>query len=86
MIELALPSGDLQTALIAFKNGADGVYFGMRSFSARKGATNFSFEDLAIIRKYALENNKKIYITVNTLIADNNLDKVYALQIGRAHV
>ena len=79
MIELALPSGDLQTALIAFKNGADGVYFGMRSFSARKGATNFSFEDLAIIRKYALENNKKIYITVNTLIADNNLDKVYAL-------
>ncbi len=79
MIELALPSGDLQTALIAFKNGADAVYFGMQSFSARKSAVNFSFQDLAVIRRYAKENGKKIYITVNTLISDENLDRVYSL-------
>lgn len=79
MIELALPSGDLQTALIAFKNGADAVYFGMQSFSARKSAVNFSFQDLAIIRRYAQEYGKKIYITVNTLLPDEKLDDVYAL-------
>lgn len=79
MIELALPSGDLQTALIAFKNGADAVYFGMKEFSARKNAKNFSLEDLSIIRKYALDNGKKIYITINTLLDDKEIYDAFKL-------
>lgn len=77
MIELALPAGTLENALVAFNNGADAVYFGMKEFSARKGAGNFSFEDLAKIRKYSLDNNKKIYITINTLIDDETLPALY---------
>ena len=42
LCELALPAGSLQCALYAFKGGADAVYFGLKSFSARKGAVNFS--------------------------------------------
>ena len=51
MIELALPAGSLETALTAFSHGADAVYFGLKEFSARKGAVNFSIEDLSKIRR-----------------------------------
>ena len=79
MIELALPAGNLETALTAFKNGADAVYFGLKEFSARKGAVNFSEEDLSKIRRFALENKKKIYITFNTLIDDEHLEEANKL-------
>ncbi len=75
MTELALPAGSLTTALTAFRNGADAVYFGLREFSARKGAVNFSVEDLSKIRRYALDNGKKIYVTVNTLIDDSSVKR-----------
>ena len=79
MTELALPAGSLSTALTAFQNGADAVYFGLREFSARKGAVNFSVEDLSRIRRYALESGKKIYVTVNTLIDDSSINRVLPL-------
>lgn len=76
MTELALPAGSLETALVAFNNGADAVYFGLKEFSARKGAVNFSLEDLSKIRRYSLENKKKIYITINTLLNDSEIDRI----------
>lgn len=77
MTELALPAGSLQAALVAFAEGADAVYLGMKSFSARAMATNFSFEDLAKLRRQALSQNKKIYVTVNTLVDDEQLPHVF---------
>ena len=79
MTELALPAGNLETALTAFREGADAVYFGLREFSARKGAVNFSLEDLSKIRRYALDNKKKIYLTVNTLLSDDDIGRVLPL-------
>ena len=79
MTELALPAGSLETALTAFNNGADAVYFGLKEYSARKGAVNFSLEDLSKIRRYSLEKNKKIYITINTLLDDNAIDRIIPL-------
>lgn len=76
MMELALPAGSLQSALQAFKEGADAVYLGMRRFSARKGATNFSFDDLAALRKIADASDKKIYVTVNTIVTEDELPEV----------
>lgn len=77
--ELALPAGSLQCALHAFKGGADAVYLGMKAFSARKGAVNFSFEDLRKLKAYCIANSKKFYITLNTLAQDNQLGEVYEL-------
>lgn len=68
--ELAMPAGSLQCALYAFKGGADAVYLGMKSFSARKSAVNFSFEDLRKLKQVCLEQNKKFYITLNTLVGN----------------
>lgn len=79
MIELALPAGTIREAVAAFRAGADAVYFGMKDFSARKGAGNFSEEDLSGIRRYSIENGKRIYITVNTLIDDGDLPRLYSL-------
>ncbi len=79
MTELALPAGSLTTAITAFNNGADAVYFGLREFSARKGAVNFSLEDLSKIRRFSLEKGKKIYVTINTLIDDSAVERVLPL-------
>ncbi len=79
MTELALPAGSLQAALVAFSEGADAVYLGMKNFSARKGATNFTFEDLAKLRRVALEQDKRIYVTVNTLVDDGQWEDLSRL-------
>ncbi len=78
MTELALPAGSLQSALAAFEHGADAVYLGLQQFSARKGAVNFSFSDLAKL-KGCLPPGKKFYVTVNTLVSDHELADVEAL-------
>ena len=77
--ELALPAGSLQCALYAFKGGADAVYLGMKSFSARKGAVNFSFDDVRKVKAYCMENKKKFYITLNTLVSDSEMPAVIRL-------
>ena len=77
MIELALPAGTIEEALVAFRAGADAVYFGMKEFSARRGAGNFSIDDLSRIRRYSQEHGRKIYVTVNTLIDDHTLPALY---------
>ncbi len=74
--ELAIPAGSLQCTLYAFKGGADAVYFGMKSFSARKGAVNFSFEDVRKLKAYCAENGKKFYVTLNTLVNDKEMEAV----------
>lgn len=76
MTELTLPAGSLQAALVAFNEGADAVYLGMRNFSARKEATNFSLEDLSKLKQLANEQDKKVYVAVNTLIDDSQLPEV----------
>ena len=78
-MELAMPAGTITEALIAINAGADAVYFGMKEFSARKGAGNFSIEDMRKIRKYAEDRSRKIYIAINTLIDDKDLPRVYDL-------
>jgi putative protease len=74
--ELAIPAGSLQCALYAFKGGADAVYLGMKSFSARKGAVNFSFEDVRKLKAYCASNGKKFYITLNTIVNDREMTEV----------
>lgn len=77
--ELALPAGSLQCALYAFKGGADAVYLGLKEFSARKGAVNFTFEDVRKLKQLCMSQNKKFYITLNTLVTDEELPRVEKL-------
>ena len=77
--ELAIPAGSLQCALYAFKGGADAVYFGLKNFSARKGAVNFSFEDVRKVKAYCLSNGRKFYVTLNTIVSDAEMKDVIPL-------
>ena len=75
MTELALPAGSLQSALQAFAGGADAVYLGLKEHSARKYAENFTFDDLAQLKHMAVSEQKKIYVAVNTLLDDQELNQ-----------
>ena len=73
MTDLSLPAGSLQSALQAFAGGVDSVYLGLKSFSARKGATNFTLEEVAKLKKEAVNQGKRVYIALNTLLEDDEL-------------
>ncbi len=72
--ELLAPAGSFSSAIYAFKYGADAVYLGLDDFSARKAAKNFSFDQLRRLKKYADENRKKIYVALNTVIVEKELN------------
>ncbi len=73
-VELLAPAGDFQTALAAFEAGADAVYCGLADFSARAFATNLSFEELEQLLAYARGKDKKVYITFNTLLNEDQFE------------
>ena len=74
-IELLAPAGDFDTARVAFASGADAVYCGMTSFSARADARNFTSADLRGLMAYArsFAPAKKVYVTFNTVIDEGQL-------------
>ncbi len=73
--ELLAPAGDWESMVAAVQNGADAVYLGGSNFSARQQAANFDREALARAVEYAHVRGAKIYVTVNTLIADHEMEE-----------
>jgi len=74
--ELLAPGGSFLAAFHAFEAGADGVYLGLREFSARAAAQNFSLGQLRRIRQLAAEKGRKIYITLNTIIREGEMPRL----------
>lgn len=73
-VELLAPSGSLDRLKIAFLYGADAVYIGGRNFSLRANATNFSIEEIKKACSYAHNINKKVYVTVNIIFHNDNIE------------
>ena len=71
--ELLMPAGGSTQFIAAVENGADAVYVGGKSFNARMNAGNFSDEELARAVDYAHLRNVKTYVTMNTLLTDEEL-------------
>jgi U32 family peptidase len=74
--ELLAPAGSFLAAYHAFKAGADGVYAGLREFSARKAAQNFSLDQLRRIRRLAAEGGKRVYVTINTVVREEEMGRL----------
>ncbi len=74
--ELLAPVGDFPMLVAAINAGADAVYFGLKEFSMRAGAKNFSLLDLPLISKLCSEKSVKKYLTLNTIMYDNELPKI----------
>jgi len=74
-LELLAPAGDLDTLKAVVDAGADAVYFGGEMFGARAYAKNFSYEDALSGIKYAKLHDRKVYLTVNTLVKNKEFDE-----------
>ncbi|MDD3270210.1 MAG: U32 family peptidase [Syntrophomonadaceae bacterium] len=75
-MELLAPAGNWEAFLAAMGNGADAVYLGGKSYSARQSAENFDERQIAAVLQYAHLREKKVYITVNTLIDQQEFNSV----------
>lgn len=74
--ELLAPAGDLERLKVALDYGADAVYFGGVMFGLRANAINFSIEDIKEGTLYAHNLNKKVYVTVNIVLHNKELDGI----------
>lgn len=74
MKELLSPAGNMESLKAAINNGADAVYLGGKSFGARAYADNFSDEELKEAVRYAHLYGVKLYVTVNTIIYNNEVN------------
>ena len=79
MIELLSPVGDFECLKAAVQNGADAVYFGAGSFSARAFATNFDDDALKEAITYAKVRGVKTNLTLNTLIKNDEMNDAIKL-------
>lgn len=72
--ELLAPAGDRECLAAAIANGADAVYFGLdHGFNARARATNFQVDDLPEVMRLLHRHGLKGYVTLNTLVFDDEL-------------
>jgi len=73
-IEIMAPAGSWESLAAAIKAGADSVYFGIEKLNMRsKSSSNFTTDDLRKIVQICNENKVKTYLTVNTIIYDNDM-------------
>ena len=74
--ELLAPAGSLESFFAALEKGADAVYAGLQEFSARARAKNFTLAQMERMLAYAHGQNRKIYITLNTLVKEKELPQL----------
>ena len=79
MSELLLPAGDIKAFYAAISGGCDAVYLGIKKYSARAYANNFTIEELKDLVSYAHLRNVKVYVTMNTILYDEELSEAYKM-------
>ncbi|HZV82288.1 MAG TPA: peptidase U32 family protein, partial [Geobacteraceae bacterium] len=74
--ELLAPAGSLEAFFAAIEKGADAVYAGLKEFSARAKAKNFTLQQMERMTAYAHSLEKKVYVTLNTLVKESELPQL----------
>lgn len=85
--ELLAPAGSFACLKAAVQSGADAVYLGLKTGSARMGAENFTFEELEQALRYAHIRGVRVYLALNTLFFEETFETGYqtakkAAQLG----
>ena len=70
-MEILSPAGNMDSLVAAVRSGADAVYLGLKDFSARKNAENFTREQLREAVEYCSVRSVKVYVTINTMIKES---------------
>ncbi|SFE67401.1 peptidase U32 family protein [Sunxiuqinia elliptica] len=77
-VEIMAPVGSYESLAAAIQGGAGSVYFGVEQLNMRaRSSNNFTLDDLRKIAEKASKHGVKTYLTVNTIIFDNELDKLH---------
>ena len=74
--ELLAPAGSIEAFFAALDHGADAVYCGLKEFSARARARNFTLADVERMTNFAHSQKKRLYVTINTLIKEAELPRL----------
>jgi len=74
--QILAPAGNRDSFLAALAAGADAVYCGLKRFSARMEAKNFSVEELALLTDFAHAKGVEVFVTLNSLIRTDELDEL----------
>lgn len=77
--EILAPVGNREMLEAAVRSGADAVYLGAKDFSARRNAENFTLEELKSAIEYCHIRGVRVYLTLNILIKDNELEHAFEL-------
>lgn len=77
-MELLAPAGSKTSFKAAIAGGADAVYLGGKNFGARRLAENFTDSELKAVVKLAHGHEVKVYVTVNTLIKEGEIQPVFS--------
>ena len=75
--EILSPVGNEEMLFAAVRSGADAVYLGLRDFSARRNAENFTFETLKTSIEYCHIHGVRVYLTLNILIKESELENAF---------
>ena len=88
MSELLSPAGTTEAFYAAISNGCDAIYLGIDKFNARAYANNFTIENLKDLVEFAHLRNVKIYVTMNTILYDEELDEAFKTidELAEIHV
>lgn len=79
-IEIMAPVGSYESLIAAFQAGADSVYFGVEQLNMRaRSSSNFTLKDLHSICDQAKEHGVRTYLTVNTIIFDEEIPKLHSV-------
>ena len=76
MAEILAPVGGPEQLYAAVRCGANAVYLGTKGFNARRNASNFNYEELSEAVKYCHVRDVSVYVTVNTLIYDDEMSSL----------
>lgn len=80
MFEIMAPVGSRESLYAAIDAGADAIYFGVEGLNMRAGSSaNFTLDDLKEIASICNDHDVKTYLTVNTIIYDDEIDKCHAI-------
>ncbi len=75
--EILAPAGSFESLTAAVRCGANAVYLGGKALNARRNASNFSDEELKRAVDYCHKRNVRVYLTLNTLVSDGEIQTAY---------
>ena len=84
--ELLAPAGNLESFFAALDHGAEAIYVGYRHHNARALAVNFTLEEIARLYDYAHQRGVKLYVVLNALALEEELEEMVAALSGLSQI